>query len=110
MFIWIFTFSALSSIVAQKVSVQALSMESQGDPYAELHFFVDGESLKSEPLADSTFRSRLEVLLTFEQGEEIVEYDRFELKHLAERPPNQLHRHKALSASARHVPSQTSDA
>ena len=70
---------------AQKLSLQTIQMSHENESYVELHSYIESQSLKSV-LIDSNYSSQLDVLVLFKQGEEIVQFDKFRMSFLAERP------------------------
>jgi GWxTD domain-containing protein len=75
----ILVFVGVGRLQALDASVSHHLYYSPGQPYVEVGFFFWGKSLTRLPQPDSTFVSAVEVVITFSDGDRIVQYDKFTL-------------------------------
>lgn len=64
---------------SQEASIAFARFQAEETPYLELAFHVSGQSLTPISVADSTVQGAADVLVLFQQGEEIISYDKFRL-------------------------------
>jgi GWxTD domain-containing protein len=81
-FFWLIAslvFVGIGRLQALDASISHHLFYSPGQPYVEVGFFFWGKSLTRLPQLDSTFVSAVEVVITFSDGDRIVQYDKFTL-------------------------------
>lgn len=81
-FFWViasFVFVGVGRLQALDASVSHHLYYSPGQPYVEVGFFFWGRSLTRLPQPDSAFVSAVEVVITFSNGDRIVQFDKFTL-------------------------------
>lgn len=81
-FFWVIAslvFVGVGRLQALDASVSHHLYYSPGQPYVEVGFFFWGRSLTRLPQPDSTFVSAVEVVITFSNGDRIVQFDKFTL-------------------------------
>ena len=81
-FFWVIAslvFVGIGRLQALDASISHHIYYSPGQPYVEVGFFFWGQSLSRLPQPDSTFVSAVEVVITFSDGDKIVQFDKFTL-------------------------------
>ncbi|RME97147.1 MAG: GWxTD domain-containing protein [Bacteroidetes bacterium] len=70
---------AASQLAAQDASIAFARFQDGDQAYVELAIHLVGRSLTPIPVTDSTYRAAADVLVLFEQGDQIAKYDKFRL-------------------------------
>lgn len=72
-------FGIWSSLLALDASLSFARFSSPQGTYLELYFHVAGSTVESVPLTDSTMQGAVDVLVLFEQNDQVIRYDKFRL-------------------------------
>jgi GWxTD domain-containing protein len=64
---------------AQDASLSYATFKTTEQPYIEIYLHLAGSTVTYQQLTDSTSQAGIEVLYLFKQGEQIVQYDKFNL-------------------------------
>ena len=68
-----------TSLGAINVTITHAVFAQDGKPFVEINLHIDGRSLTATPITDSTFQTSVAALVLFKQGDEIVQFDKFQV-------------------------------
>ena len=82
LFLFVFSFASIQAQTQAKkleASISYASFKTEAQTYVEIYTHIFGNSVSFSPLTDSTTQAKLEFVILFKQGEEIVKFDKFNL-------------------------------
>lgn len=77
--LYLLLLSCIINLNALDVSLSYATFQSNEQPYIEIYLHMVGSTVNFKALNDSTSQASIEVLYLFKKGEEIVQYDKFNL-------------------------------
>lgn len=76
-FLFLVALFVASSTFAMDVSVSYATFKSPEQKFIELYLHFAGSTISFQPVNDSTYQAKMEVVVLFKQGEEVIQVDKF---------------------------------